>query len=290
MAWLRIDDRVRTHPKVAQAGPAASWLWLCGICYCREHLTDGWIPAQAVATLAMNLTSPKKHAARLVTVGLWEQEADGYRVHDFLDWNPAKAEVLSERNRERDKKRQQRQPEPVSPACPPNVPEGQIGDSRVRIRGGAGDAGLGSPTGSGSEVLALSEESARETTAVAVRKAAGLPRPLMGNHRRCVPGTWDACHRGLCVPPFLASQWLQQLGHGLQAEAELKALIQDTLAPLGDGPIGDDPVAFWKAAWQVRHGKVAPSTAPRFDKGSRALDAVEEAIREERMARGVPHV
>ena len=39
MAWLRIDDRVRTHPKIAEAGPAAAWLWFCGICYCREHLT-----------------------------------------------------------------------------------------------------------------------------------------------------------------------------------------------------------------------------------------------------------
>jgi hypothetical protein len=289
MAWLRIDDRMRTHPKVAKAGPAAAWLWLCGICYCREHLTDGLIPAEAVPTLAMNLPGAKKHAARLVEVGLWELDPSGYRVHDFLDWNPAKSEVLADRNRERDKKRHQRQPEPVSHECPANVPGGHVGDSRGRARGGAGDAGLGSPFGSEVRDLALSEESARETTAV-VRKWAGWSKPLMGHHTRCVPGTWDACHRGICVPPFLASQWLQQLGHGAEAEAELKALVQDTLGPLGDGPIGDDPVAFWKAAWQVRHGKLAPSTSPRFDKGSRALDAVEQAIREERIARGVPHV
>lgn len=98
MAWLRIDDRVRTHPKIAQAGPAAAWLWFCGICYCREHLTDGFIPKAVVVSLAMNLTSPLKHAARLVDVRLWEDVDGGYQVHDFLDWNPSRAEV--EANRE----------------------------------------------------------------------------------------------------------------------------------------------------------------------------------------------
>lgn len=37
MPWLKIDDRVRTHPKTVKAGPAASWFWFCGICYCREQ-------------------------------------------------------------------------------------------------------------------------------------------------------------------------------------------------------------------------------------------------------------
>lgn len=136
MAWLKIDDRVRTHPKIADAGPAAAWLWFCGICYCREHLTDGVIRRSAVGTLAMNLPSPLKHAQKLVAVGLWEPHADGFLVHDFLDWNPSRAEVMSLRDKERDKKRTQR-----------GTDAGLTGE-RAPARDHAGDAGLGSLSGS----------------------------------------------------------------------------------------------------------------------------------------------
>jgi hypothetical protein len=98
MAWLRIDDRVRTHPKIATAGPAAAWLWFCGICYCREHLTDGFIPKPVVPNLAMNLTSPWRHAQRLVEVQLWEDAIGGFQVHDFLDWNPSRNDVEAGRD------------------------------------------------------------------------------------------------------------------------------------------------------------------------------------------------
>ena len=44
MAWVRIESSVARHKKFQQAGPAASWLWLCGLLYCQEGLTDGVIP------------------------------------------------------------------------------------------------------------------------------------------------------------------------------------------------------------------------------------------------------
>jgi len=144
MAWLRIDDRVRTHPKIATAGPAAAWLWFCGICYCREHLTDGFIPKPVVTTLAMNLSSPLKHAARLVEVRLWEETPGGYQVHDFLDWNPSREQVRSNRMSEAERKRQERG---VSART-----DGDVRDVSARTNAGvremsscvrAGDAGLG---------------------------------------------------------------------------------------------------------------------------------------------------
>lgn len=97
MAWLRVDDRVRTHPKIVTAGHAAAWFWFCGICYCREHLTDGFIPDGMLASLAPGVTNGKTLAAKLVSVVLWHQVEGGYQVHDFLDWNPARAEVLTKR-------------------------------------------------------------------------------------------------------------------------------------------------------------------------------------------------
>ncbi len=103
MAWLRIDDRFRTHPKMHKAG-LAGWLAFCGICYCREHLTDGIIPREAVQTLAPGLTTPYKHAAKLVEIGLWHQHSEGFEVHDFLDWNPSKTDVAAGRDWETQRK------------------------------------------------------------------------------------------------------------------------------------------------------------------------------------------
>jgi hypothetical protein len=125
LAWLKVDDRFPSHPKVVRAG-LGGWLALCGICYCRAHLTDGFIPREAVPTLAPGLTRALHHAARLVALGLWHEHPDGYLVHDFLEWNPSRADVLSHRDMERDKKRTQR---------------GQSGDTRGRARASAGVRG-----------------------------------------------------------------------------------------------------------------------------------------------------
>lgn len=97
MAWVRLDDQVPTHPKILQVGPAAAWLWVCGIAYCSRHLTDGAIPATALATFGV--PKVKALADRLVTVGLWMRSTSGFVVHDFHDFNPS-ADVVRTRRRE----------------------------------------------------------------------------------------------------------------------------------------------------------------------------------------------
>lgn len=97
MSWIKLDDQIAHHPKFVAAGPTASWLWVCGQSYCARYLTDGLIPASALPTLGVG-NAPAKHADALVSVGLWERVADGYRVHDYHDYQPSKTEV--ERRRE----------------------------------------------------------------------------------------------------------------------------------------------------------------------------------------------
>lgn len=104
MAWLRVDDRVRTHPKLVQAGPEASWFWFCGICYSREHLTDGFIPAGILPSLAPGVRNGKALAAKLVGVNLWHAAEGGYQIHDFLDWNPSRADVQAQRRADAERK------------------------------------------------------------------------------------------------------------------------------------------------------------------------------------------
>ncbi len=102
--WTRIDDGAPASPKLLKAGPVASWFWVCGLCYCGRHLTDGFIPEEALPTLG-SVRYAKVEAAVLVKVGLWERVAGGYQVHDFLDFNESRAETLARRDTMREQRR-----------------------------------------------------------------------------------------------------------------------------------------------------------------------------------------
>lgn len=93
--WSKLDDQFPDHPKVMQAGPLASWLYVCGTCYCNRLLTDGFIPTSQVGKLA-DVKNAIKLAKKLVEVGLWEEVDNGYQIHDFLDHNMS-AEEAKER-------------------------------------------------------------------------------------------------------------------------------------------------------------------------------------------------
>lgn len=97
MTWAKVDDRFPRHPKGAAAGPIGRDLYICGLCYCNEHLTDGFIPEAAVTTLAPGQKAPMRTAQSLVSIGLWELCPGGYRVHDYHDHNPTAAQIKAER-------------------------------------------------------------------------------------------------------------------------------------------------------------------------------------------------
>jgi hypothetical protein len=93
MAYVKLDDQIAHHPKVLRAGAEAAWLWAVSIAYCNRQLTDGHVPAAALSTMGSFRTPPRKLAAALVAVGLFEIDGDGYQVHDYLSHNPDKATV-----------------------------------------------------------------------------------------------------------------------------------------------------------------------------------------------------
>jgi hypothetical protein len=113
MPWFKVDDSAHAHPKMRRAGKAAVGLWvMCGS-YAAAYLTDGMVPAETAAE------GTPTQIAKLVKVGLWHenghscprcpQPAPGdYVMHDYLRYNPSRARVLAERDREAEKKRNQR--------------------------------------------------------------------------------------------------------------------------------------------------------------------------------------
>ena len=101
MTWVKLDENMVDHPKVAQLSDRAFRLHICGISYSNRHLTDGSIPIQ----IAHKLVTPRAahYAAELVTAGVWEQkDPTTYFVHDYGDYQPSKAEVLELRQKRAD--------------------------------------------------------------------------------------------------------------------------------------------------------------------------------------------
>lgn len=182
---MLLNDGVRAHPKILRAGPEAAWLWVASIDYCREQLTDGVIPLEALATLAAFRVKPRALAQRLVDVGLFEPVEGGYRIHDFLAHNDS-ADVVREKRRQAARRKADwrarvhatspESPEAVSvtsSACPDDVPLGQERDSTVTRAQAYPRVGVGTGTGTSDRTGDLSTSDARARDA-APEEGAGL--------------------------------------------------------------------------------------------------------------------
>lgn len=287
MAVGRYDDDMRDNQKLVNAGDRAAWLWWCGVMYCRRALTDGFIPTAQLPYLFRGAIAPRNSAAALVRERLWHETSGGYRIHDYLKWNPSKAHVEAYREKERNRKRDK-----GGDSMPDSSMESSAESALDSARGGWTSSdppsvtragALSSPllsagvSGSDAEVQDPDPSRAREPRWGA-RSTRQTPLTRSSDHLRCNPLAAAACGRGICVPAFLVAQWSQQFGDDLAAAAvEVRAAVLDGLAVLRDGPVGDDPLKFWRGIWQSRHGSQAPtSRATRRQAEVTASDWFEE--------------
>ena len=91
MSWAKIDDLLPHHRKLLDAGaqsPAVFGLYVASICYAQRQKTDGHIPHKALALILPGCPRPSTRLLEtLVDLRLWDLDEDGWRVHDFLEWN-----------------------------------------------------------------------------------------------------------------------------------------------------------------------------------------------------------
>jgi hypothetical protein len=87
MAWAKIDDRLHSHWKVAEAGVEAMGLWVLALSWSRAQRTNGYVPIAVARKLGGRMAT--KHAANLVKARLWIEVEGGYAFHDFLNYNPS---------------------------------------------------------------------------------------------------------------------------------------------------------------------------------------------------------
>lgn len=160
MPWARFETDLVHHPKLEQVPArdraAAFALYLAAIGYCAEMLTDGRVTRVALLGLAekLGVKRAKTTIETLEKVRLLEREQGGknatrgaftgvFVIHDYLDYQPSKEEVLAKRTYEREKKRKARSQMALD--VPTNVPEGlspslSPGDSRAHVRGRTAEA------------------------------------------------------------------------------------------------------------------------------------------------------
>ncbi len=89
MASVSLHTGIVTSPKHAPLSDGALRLWLHGLCWSKEHLTDGYIPTAMVPTL-------HPRAARVVgelLVSLWKPVDGGYVIDDYQAYAETRAQV-----------------------------------------------------------------------------------------------------------------------------------------------------------------------------------------------------
>jgi hypothetical protein len=102
MAWVALDDQIFMNRKVAQCDPSSKLLYIVGLVYCGNQLTDGFIPQDTLPLLAgmagIDLANAKQNVSKLVSIGLWNAIADMWHIPDYLDYNPSREQVLHKKS------------------------------------------------------------------------------------------------------------------------------------------------------------------------------------------------
>jgi len=104
MPWANLDDHFHDNPKVLETPLPGVGLYAIGLSYCSAHMTDGFIPQAVVRGIRGWTTAVRM----LIDRKLWEPVEGGFRVHDYLQWNRSRAQVLADRAAAADRKRMSR--------------------------------------------------------------------------------------------------------------------------------------------------------------------------------------
>lgn len=103
MSWAKVDDRFHTHRKALRAwrgAPRALGLHLLAMSYCAGYLTDGYVDEEFVAEKIARDAERRQTTDALVNAGLWVPEPGGWRIHDWLEYNPSRDATLAKRHKD----------------------------------------------------------------------------------------------------------------------------------------------------------------------------------------------
>lgn len=109
MTWVRLDDGLDEHEKVDALlesnelrGLAAVGLWTLTMANSARRETDGRVNPRTLRKLAPQHAD--KLAQELERVGLYDHLPDGFQIHDYLEYNPSRADLEDRRRRDSERK------------------------------------------------------------------------------------------------------------------------------------------------------------------------------------------
>lgn len=116
--WLKTDDRYPSHRKIRRLSDGAYRLHHTAQCLAAHDETDGVVTADDVVDMAHGQRLRRK-IRELTEAGLWhiaghdcpkcpQPPADGWYIHDFLDYNDPHEKHEQRRQNERERQRKRR--------------------------------------------------------------------------------------------------------------------------------------------------------------------------------------
>lgn len=122
MTWLKLDDKLTTHPKWLQISVWADDIWLHASVWCASHNNDGVIPDTSLHLHTFKVIRDSKALGgtvdmvetairELVRAGLWrrrpKRDGGGWDIVNWLDYQPSKQEVQSNKEKTEEQIRRQ---------------------------------------------------------------------------------------------------------------------------------------------------------------------------------------
>lgn len=244
------------HPKFLALSGNAIALWHEGKDYCDEHMTDGLIPSAAMKgfrfrgakPIGMLTTSCGPRCDGTAYTPLWEAHPVGYKMHDYLDHNPCREDVLArmeqaEESRAVDRDRLQRWRDAKKlkrgeTALHETVPE-------TRFTGVS---------------ETLYQKSTEEKSTEKKERTYTPPTP---SRRTLV--TPQKHHRNVAhfsplgdVPNFIHSEFIGKVVNGgadeVQADKQVRAFYADVEGQFQGQVVGDEPMVFWRERFKEKWG------------------------------------
>lgn len=118
MPWFAVDDGFPEHPKLEEleSDPtrymAAVTVWCIMGADCMRRLTDGHVSSHRLEKVLGFLGKHARNGvSALVDKGLWTIESDGWRYHDWAEYQPTKADIQKAKKQKTDRQKRWRENE-----------------------------------------------------------------------------------------------------------------------------------------------------------------------------------
>ena len=98
MTWIKIDDTLPNNPKILPLSDGAFRLYIEGLCYANQYLTDGFLTDAVLKRL-----DSSNNRQELIDSCLWIECLDGMQINDYTEHQTSKADVEEKRKQSRDR-------------------------------------------------------------------------------------------------------------------------------------------------------------------------------------------